>query len=115
MRTLAVVVAGALALAACDMSHKVSLPEPVRGAWGADCTNPFVQFTESSIHLYADNATYALESATFNGNDLSVKYTAHDGPVSETYMKSGETLRLDHGTRAGAPVTAQQHAMNRCP
>lgn len=90
------------------------MPAPVRGVWGVDCASPLVSFTETSIHLYADNGTYALQAVTFDGNDLNVKYTSPRGAVSETYLKSGETLRLDHGTYAGADMAWNKHAMNRC-
>ena len=100
-------------LAGCG--HKVSVPEPVRGIWGADCTNPFVSFNEDSVHVYPDNATYAIDQVTFDGNDLTVKYTSSAGPVTETYFKSGETLRLDHGTYAGVDTTWHKAPMNRCP
>lgn len=113
-RAIGVVIA-LLVLSGCDTGGKVSLPNPVRGVWGNDCSNPVVRFTEDAIHIYADNATYPLEGATFNGNDLHVQYTTAQGQVSENYFKSGETLRLDKGTYAGAPKTWNEHAMNRCP
>jgi hypothetical protein len=113
MRKRAACCVALFVLAACDPAQ-VSLPTPVRGVWGNDCNKPVVEFTETGIHVYADNATYALESVTFNGNDLNVTYTSARGAVSETYFKSGETLRLDHGTVAGAAVTGSTHAMNRC-
>jgi hypothetical protein len=103
-----------LVAAACG-GAAVSLPVPVRGIWGNNCASPVIRLTEDSIHIYADNATYALTGATFNGNDLTIRYASARGEVSETYMKSGETLRLDHGTYAGADIAFNRHAMNRCP
>lgn len=113
LRIPACVIACAL-LSACG-GHGVSVPEMVRGAWGADCAQPFVSFNEDSIHVYPDNASYAISQVTFDGNNLTVKYTSSTGPVSETYMKSGETLRLDHGTYAGVDAAWHKAPMNRCP
>jgi hypothetical protein len=100
------------ALSACDT--QIALPKPVRGIWGNDCTSPVVEFTETGIHLYADNATYALTGVTFNGNNLSIKYVSQRGPVAETYLKSGETLRLERGNYAGADRAWNNRAMERC-
>jgi hypothetical protein len=83
--------------------------------WGADCAAPFVSFNEDSIHVFPDNATYALEQVTFNGNDLFVRYTTDQGKVDETYRKSGETLRLEHGMYGGVETTWHKAPMQRCP
>ena len=109
-----VLVLASSVLVACG-GHGVSVPEPVRGVWAADCSQPFVSFNSDSIHVYPDNASYALEQVTFDGNNLTVKYTSATGPVSETYVKSGETLRLDHGTYAGVDAAWHKAPMNRCP
>jgi hypothetical protein len=100
-------------LSACDT--QIALPKAIRGIWGNDCAKPVIRFTETGIHIYADNATYAVKAVTFNGNDLSIQYDTGRGAVSETYLKSGETLRLEHGIYAGAPMAWNKRAMDRCP
>lgn len=111
---ISVVAFACLAVSACG-GASVSVPEPVRGIWAADCASPFVSFNQDSVHIYPDNASYAISQVTFDGNNLVVKYTTPAGPVTETYMKSGETLRLDHGTYAGVDTTWHKSPMNRCP
>jgi hypothetical protein len=112
MRTIACSLLALLLLSACDT--QLSLPKPVRGVWGNDCAKPVIRFTDAGIHVYADNATYALRAVTFNGNDLRIEYDTGHGAVSETYLKSGETLRLEHGIYAGAPMAWNKRPMDRC-
>jgi len=102
----------AFLVTACGGS--INTPEAVRGVWAADCTRPFVSFSQDSIHVYPDNATYALEQASFDGNNLTVKYSSPQGTVIETYVKSGDTLRLDHGTYNGVEATWHKAPMNKC-
>ena len=74
-----------------------------------------MSFTQDSIHVYPDHATYSLDYVTFDGNNLTVKYSGAQGVVTETYVKSGETLRLDHGTYNGVDATWNKRPMDRCP
>lgn len=111
---ICVLVFACVAVSACG-NKAVSIPDPVRGVWAADCNNPFVGFNQDSIHIYPDNASYAVSQVTFDGNNLVVKYTTAAGPVTETYLKSGETLRLDHGTYGGVDTVWHKAAMSRCP
>jgi hypothetical protein len=112
MRNVACALLAMLALSACDT--QISLPKPIRGIWANDCARPVIRFTDTGIHIYADNATYAVKAVTFNGNDLSIQYNTARGAVSETYLKSGETLRLEHGVYSGAPMAWNKRAMDRC-
>ena len=111
--SIAVCVVASVLTAGCG--HHVSVPQLVRGVWGSDCKTPFVSFNEDSIHIYADNASYALKEVTFNGNDLHVKYENTTGAVVETYVKSGETLRIKSGTYNGVDTSWDKPPMSRCP
>jgi hypothetical protein len=112
MRRVACSVLALFALSACDT--QISLPKPIRGIWGNDCSKPAIRFTDTGIHVYADNATYLVSAVTFNGNDLNISYETGRGAVTETYRKAGETLRLERGTYAGAATAFNRRPMDRC-
>ena len=112
MRAIACSMLALFALSACDT--QIALPKQIRGIWANDCSKPVIRFTETGIHVYADDATYVVKAVTFNGNDLSIQYDNGHGAVSETYLKSGETLRLEHGVYGGSPMAWNKRAMDRC-
>src|SRR4051812_20371312 len=105
--------AAAVALGGCG-GGGVKAPEAVQGVWSADCSSPFVKFDGSEIHVYPDKATYRLKSAALQGANLDVAYDTPQGPVSETYVLDGGTLRLDHGTYGGQQATWHKQPMRKC-
>jgi hypothetical protein len=107
------VLAATMALAACG-GGGVQAPADVAGTWGADCSQPFVKFDGGKMTVFPDKATYNLTSATSQGGQVTVGYTTAQGAVSEVYVEDGPTLRLDHGTYAGADATWHKAPMTKC-
>jgi hypothetical protein len=92
----------------------VQTPPQFVGSWGADCTSPFVGFEASRIHVFPDKATYDLKSASLQGANFQISYDSAQGPVSETYVVEGATLRLDTGTYGGQQATWHKAPMSKC-
>jgi hypothetical protein len=92
----------------------VQSPAAVAGSWGADCSQPFVKFDGGKITVFPDKATYSLTSVALTNGRLDVGYASVQGPVAETYIMEGATLRLDHGTYGGAEAAWHKAPMNKC-
>jgi hypothetical protein len=102
-------------LAGCGSGGSgVQTPQQFIGSWGADCTSPFVSFEPGRIHVFPDKATYDLKSASLHGANFQIGYDSAQGPVSETYVVEGSTLRLDTGIYGGQQATWHKAPMNKC-
>ena len=114
------VVCGIIAIALVPMVSGcgrggVPAPQQVVGTWGADCASPFVTFKDGEITVIPDKASYALKSAQLTNGQLTVAYDTPQGAISEVYALEGQTLRLDHGTYAGAEAVWHKASMSKCP
>ena len=101
----------ALLLSACGNSTSGAL----EGKWANDCVSPFVAFNGNTIHVYPDDADYALKTILTMGNSFTVTYDSKTGPVTETYILENETLRLDKGTYGGMQAVWHKQPMMKCP
>ena len=101
-----------LVLAGCGGSG--ATPSELEGKWGADCSSPFVSFSGNTIHVYPDDADYALKSAKLDGSNFTVSYESKSGPVTETYVYENNTLRLDKGSYGGMEATWHKQPMSKC-
>ena len=125
MRSLFALLLLSLALSGCgDLAGPAApgeAPSAFRGVWGADCDRPFIHLEARRIRVFADPAAYDLTGAVQAADDLRLSYLTPQGPVSETYVKAGDTLRLAAGTYAAGPgkpavtVTWNKAPMKRCP
>jgi hypothetical protein len=89
-------------------------PAAVQGRWGADCSSPFIEIDNGKIHVFPDDADYSLNSVAFDGKTLILKYDLLSGPVSETYIFSGGSLRLDRGNYPGMDAVWHKQPMQKC-
>ncbi|HXC55187.1 MAG TPA: hypothetical protein VNU97_07835 [Rhizomicrobium sp.] len=110
--TFLVPLLASLVLAACG--NGVATPSELEGKWAADCASPFVSFSGSTIHVFPDDADYALKSVKFEGGLFTVSYDSKTGPVTETYVYANDTLRLDKGTYGGMEAVWHKQPMTRC-
>ena len=113
MRNWIVASCGFALLTGCGGSG-VQTPEQLRGIWAADCATPFVRIEASKIHVYPDDVTYDLKSATLQGSSFQVGYDSPQGAITETYVVEGATLRLDKGLYGGQEATWHKAPMNKC-
>ena len=100
------------ALFACDGGP--STPEAVQGTWGADCGKPFIKIDSRLIHVFPDNADYAVKSVSFDGTHLQLTYDTAFGPAKEIYAFANNTLRLDRGWYKSMDAVWHKDAMVRC-
>lgn len=95
-------------------ASSVPVPAAYLGTWGADCSSPFVKFSTGMIHVYPDNADYALKSATDSGSALTVTYDSKAGTAVETYEVEGDDMQLTGGTYGGQEATWHKAPMKKC-
>ena len=105
------VVGTAACLAACGGAPT---PSAVQGKWGADCSNPFIEFDDGKIHVFPDDADYTLNSAAFDGKTLTLKYDLPSGGVTETYILANGMLTLDRGRYPGMDAVWHKQPMQKC-
>ncbi|MEI9888256.1 MAG: hypothetical protein WDN08_17515 [Rhizomicrobium sp.] len=103
-----------LVLAGCGGGGGAT-PSQLEGKWGADCASPFVSFRGDTIHVYPDDADYAIKRAKLDGSNFTVSYDSKTGPVTETYVYESDTLRLAKGSYAGMEATWHKQPMTKCP
>ena len=113
--TTRLIPAALLALAGCGGSD-IRVPDQFAGTWGADCSSPWVRFDPGKIHDFPGNADYPLKAATFDNGELKVTYTRPDMEVTDTYLNTGDTLRLTKTVAAsGGEASWNKAPMSKCP
>lgn len=112
-KILGVTVLGLLA-AACGSGSDVAVPEQFVGIWSDVCTDPYMELTADTIHVYPDGQTYDLTDAAFDGANLVLSYDMPTGPTVETYALEGETLRLTTANYGGIQANWDKNPMEKC-